>query len=773
MKRIRLSVLVTYICVMCVCNAQQNVENIFVERPTVALVLSGGGARGAAHVGVIRLIEEIGIPVDYVAGTSMGAIVGALYALGYTADEMDSLLMAQDWRRLLSNNVPRVMQPYAQREAERHYQISIPYENTVRMGASPRYRDAGIKVQGNSGKAFPKVLARPGIIDGQNLMNVFSELTIAYHDSIDYAELPRPFACVATDLVTGEAVVLDKGYIAESMRASMSIPGVFYPIYRGDQVLVDGGVVNNYPVNVARDMGADIVIGVDLNTGQTTAEELHSFAGIFERLIGTMGTELRYRNMADTDILILPDVGDYPVMGFDTLRLSRLIDIGYVTALQSKETLQALKARLDDYISPLPLLSDKGPDLGNPQTLLRLEEMRRLLTHIEVNGTDRASMLVLLAQNGIEEGGTFDETTLTNAIERIYGSGAFSAIQYHLTGSGPYTLELNVTPMPYNQVGVGLRVDSEDAAAALLSVGINRQKPSGPKLDLTTRLNINPWVEAHAAYAWHGMPQLNATLKYWFSDVNRFYSRSEHTFNYHYYGSDIYFSNLLSRNYDLRLGARYDNFMVHDLYREEFPELGYTNTKSQDSYIGMYVSLSNELFNTPYLPTHGYAYGASIAYNIDCSNYNTSNFWSIQADGSAAMPLGRHTVIQPTAYMRMLLGGNTPFIYGNAMGGYLRGRYLRQQLPFVGFTGCEFMKDKLAILRLDLRQQLLSQLFLTATVNYAYSTDGPFLSGEADHIWGIGAGLTYSTTAGPLSVNGYWSDMHHRFGAYLSFGYDF
>ena len=249
-----------------------------VSRPKVGLVLSGGGARGAAHVGVIRLIEEMQLPIDYVAGTSMGAIIGALYATGYTADEMDSLLMAQDWKMLLSNDIPRKMQPYALRIAKKRHQLNIPYRNSVPADNSVHYQDADIKVRRNGLRAFPKMLARPGLIDGQNLLNEFTRLTFVHHDSVSYSQLPRPFACVAADLVTGEGVVLDHGYLAESMRASMSIPGVFYPVYKGNQVLVDGGVVNNYPVDVARNMGADIIIGVELNTGVSTVSELHSFS---------------------------------------------------------------------------------------------------------------------------------------------------------------------------------------------------------------------------------------------------------------------------------------------------------------------------------------------------------------------------------------------------------------------------------------------------------------------------------------------------------------
>ena len=769
MKKVWSIVLAIGLCMAC--RAQQSIDVFGEERPTIALVLSGGGARGAAHVGVIRLIEEMQIPIDYVAGTSMGAIVGALYAIGYTADELDSLLMAQDWKMLLSNNVPRSMQPYAQRMAEQCYQVNIPYVNTLREERTARYRDAGIKVRRSSERAFPKVLARPGLIDGQNLLNTFTELTIAYHDSMSYARFPRPFACVATDMVTGDAVVLDEGFLAESIRASMSIPGVFYPVYKDSMVLVDGGVVNNYPVDVARDMGADIVIGVDLNTGSVNASELHSFTAIFERLIGTMGAEQRRRNLKDTDLLIMPKVGKFPVMGFDTLRLSQLVEIGYHTALQSKPQLEALKRRLSTRQD-----GESGERDGHSVQQMNdchLANLTCQLEEIVVRGTDRDDILTLLSQYGIEVGEPFDETVLAEAVDHIYGLGTFSSVQYHLLGDAPYTLEIVVTNNPPSQVALGLRIDSEDAAAALLNIGVNRLKLTGPKFDLTTRLSINPWVEAHAAYAWRKMPQLNAALKYWFSDVNRFYDKSSHAFNYHYYGSDLYLSNILSQDYDLRLGARYDHFIVHDLYREELPERSYTDTESHDSYVGLYASLRNNLFDSPYLPTSGYAYGLEAAYNLKNHSREGTDFFSLQVDAAAAFSLGRSTVIQPAAYLRLLFGDGIPFAYGNTIGGYLAGRYMHQQIPFVGLTGCEFMQRQLAVLRLDLRQQITPDLYLTAIANYAHSADNLSQMRDWCGLWGFGGGVIYDTTVGPLSFYAHWNDMHHRFGAYFSFGYEF
>lgn len=734
-----------------------------VDRPKVALVLSGGGARGAAHVGVIRLLEEMQIPIDYVVGTSMGAIVGALYATGYTADELDSLLMIQNWKLLLSNGVPRTMQPYSQRMAERHFQINIPYNNSVRAERSIRYRDAGIKVRkSNNLSAPPQVLARPGLIDGQNLLTEFTRLTLSYHDSLDYRMLPRPFACVATDLVTGNARVLQKGFLAESMRASMSIPGVFYPVYNGSEVLVDGGVINNYPVDVARAMGADIVIGVDLHTGKASADKLHSFTSIFERLIATMGSELHERNVHDTDILIKPQVVGYPVMGFDTVRLSQLITIGYDAALQSRGQLQQLKKRLDYY-----------PPSGeyNSSDYLQQSFDKFLIGDIRVWGCDESDFMSLIAQYGIKEGEEVSVDAIGEAVDYVYGLGTYSSIVYHLLGDVPYTLEFEVTPNPYNQVEVGIRIDSEDAAAGIFSIGVNRLKLSGPKFDLSTRLSINPWIEAKVSYAKHRLPQLNASVKYWFSDVNRFYDKRGHAFNYHFYGSDIYFSNLFSSAYDCRIGARYDYYLVHEIEREEWLQRSYTDQKSRSSYVGLYAMLRNDLFNAAYLPTRGYAYELEAVYYLDTRAKDS--FWALQANASVAYPIGNSLVLQPSVSFRCLSGTDIPLVYGNSIGGYLPGRYMRQQIPFVGITGCEFVQRQLAVLKAELRWEIAGNIYASGIANYAYSANHLRNVAHQHGIWGLGAGFIYDTTAGPLSLYAHWNDHYHRFGAYFSFGFQF
>lgn len=688
-----------WLCVVSAISAQPCTDTLTL-RPKVGLVLSGGGSRGAAHVGVIRLIEQLQLPVDYVVGTSMGAIVGGLYAIGYTADEMDSLFMSQDWKLLLSNDLPRRQQPYVQRMTRKCFQVNIPYEKGVFTENSALYRDAGIKVRRTSLQTFPKVLARPGLIDGNNLMEKFEQLTALYGDSLSYTMLPRPFACVAADLVTGREVVLREGRLAESLRASMSIPGVFYPVYKGAQVLVDGGVVNNYPVNVARAMGADVVIGVEVNSASITVRDLQSFSSIFERLIGTLGTELHERNVGDTDILIRPHVKQFPVMGFDTVNLRQLIDIGYLTALKSKPQLDSLKQHLDslcDVSRDAPLRAAAGATLSE-----------------------------------------------------------------HSNSTGPVTST--------NQVSLGLRLDSEEAASALLALHIDRLRLPGVKCDFAAHLSINPWAEARLSYAWSGSPRVNIAARYSFSDVNRFYDRRNYALNYHFLGTDLYLSELFSPNYDLRTGVRYDHYSVHNLVRSDYPS-SYTDTESRDSYLALYASLQGDMFDAAYFPTRGYAYSLDAAYHIKQRSSAGTHFAALQGHLTAAVPLGRSTTLLPSLYTRHLLGKNIPLIYSNAMGGYLPSRHLRQQFPFVGFVGCEFMERHLVISGIELRQRLFADAYASGIINYAYSSSTLTSSGQG--MWGTALQLAYDTTIGPLALCVHWSDLYHQFGFYFSFGFEF
>ena len=287
-------------------------------RKKVGLVLSGGGAKGAAHVRVLQVLEEAEIPIDYIAGTSMGAIVGGLYAIGYTPAELDSLLCTQDWLSLLSDQIGRENQYYSERQHTDRYiaRYSLSQESRV----------------------IPA-----GILPGESVMNMLNELTIGYHEMESFDDLPIPFACVSYDIVTGEEYVSRSGSLPMAIRASMSIPAAFLPVRTDSMILVDGGVYNNFPVDVVRQMGAEIVIGVDLYDGPYTIDEMGNMAEIFNQLTNFLGEEKYEINKDDVDLLLRPNLEGFSAASFTKAAIDTILMRGEEVARENWEEILALR----------------------------------------------------------------------------------------------------------------------------------------------------------------------------------------------------------------------------------------------------------------------------------------------------------------------------------------------------------------------------------------------------------------------------------------------
>ncbi|MBQ8592839.1 MAG: patatin-like phospholipase family protein [Bacteroidaceae bacterium] len=298
------------------------------ERKKVAVVLSGGGAKGVAHIRALKVIEEAGIPIDYVVGTSMGAIVGGLYSIGFTTDQLDTLVATQDWGFLLSDNTERNTRSLVNRENADQYLFSVPLNS---FGKSKHTKE--------------NTLFGGGVIKGRNIARLFTELTEGYHDSIDFNTLPIPFACVAYDIVKGDEVVFHSGVLATAMRASMSIPGAFAPIRLNGKVLVDGGMCNNYPVDVARQMGADFIIGVDVQDTLRSAGQLNSLTEIAGQIINLICVNKNADNIRDSDVHIKVPVHGYSAASFNKSAIDTLLARGEAAARANWDKLLVLKEK--------------------------------------------------------------------------------------------------------------------------------------------------------------------------------------------------------------------------------------------------------------------------------------------------------------------------------------------------------------------------------------------------------------------------------------------
>ena len=308
-----------------------NQENSPKTRKKVGVVLSGGGAKGMSHIGVLKVLEKAGIPVDIVTGTSIGSIIGGLYAIGYNAHSLDSMVRTQDWTYVITDKEDLGNQSLLDRKKLNTYLFNTG------MTFGKRDRGAG------------------GLIRGKNLAELFQKLFVGYTDSLDFnKDLKIPFACVATNIMDNSEVVFHSGRLPQAIRASMSIPAAFSPVRLGNMVLVDGGLKNNFPVDVAREMGAEVVIGVTLNGKPKTADDITGTMKIVGQIIDVNCVNKYTENKANSDLWMNVDPHGYSTASFTSEAIDSLVRYGEEEAMRHWDEIIALKKLIgiDDSFRP-------------------------------------------------------------------------------------------------------------------------------------------------------------------------------------------------------------------------------------------------------------------------------------------------------------------------------------------------------------------------------------------------------------------------------------
>lgn len=401
-------------------------------RPRIGLALGGGGARGIAHISVLRMIEELHIPIDCVAGTSMGALVGGLYASGMSVDDMEELVVSTDWKRLFDDSIERPERSFRRKQDDR--------EGLATIGVG--IRDGGIRVS-------------PGLLQGERILAMFERSTQGVSAIDDFDLLPIPYRAVATDLNTGGSVVIDRGNLAMAMRASMSLPGIFQPVEIDGRVLLDGGLANQVPTDVVRAMGADVVIAVDVGTPLMKLDRDASLLEVISQISGMMTTGNTGRQLAELregDVLIVPQLGDAVATG-DFTKAREALAIGAQAAEASRGRLASFSVAADRYEASLRARPQKAADLPVIE-FVRLE-----------NETDYADEM-LLSQVPIPIGEPLDSARVEARLLRAYGLGTLSSITYEVVREDGRTgVLLRARPKSqgpnYLQVGLTLNTDFE------------------------------------------------------------------------------------------------------------------------------------------------------------------------------------------------------------------------------------------------------------------------------------------------------------------------
>lgn len=752
-----------------------------VGHPRVGLALSGGGAKGAAHIGVLKYLVEQGVPIDYISGTSMGSIVGGLYAIGYTADQLDSLISNLDWSQYITGGLDRRYRSASSRMERSAYLLSVPFN----LGTL----DSNITEARRRGNGF--IASLPGsFMGGNNITNLFNNLSLGYQDSMDFNDFPIPFACVATDVISGEEVVMRSGRFPTAIRASMAIPGVFSPVELGGKVLIDGGMTNNFPVDVCQDMGADYVIGVEVSDAMATdASQLRSLPQIFNQLISVTVQAKSARNRGGCKIYLHPDISGFGTMSFNKSAIDSLVRRGYECAKEHAAEIEALKQEL---LARGRKVADEERE-RNGRRESSVENDRLALMSIDMGTMSESDKKWLLSKTKLKTGVPISGGDIIDAINIFKGTGAYSAVSYRLSdvkgqssvsqdSIKSYDLIFNFKPSPRHAFAIGARFDSEEAAAVLLNVGFNRNTLRGFKADVSLRLAQNFHLDLVGTYAARRFAKINLAYRLYNSRFDMGSLLSQRYYSTHFYRHDIsfFFSEFYLYRFSGTAGVDEEFLLFDRLQGGNALLFGDDNLRTGS--LGVFGTFKYDSRDDSYFARDGANVDLDARWRITNQSLAAPDSIKVPgfADISAAYqhyitPMeGRFTLI-PQLYTRFIIGSDYHFAYRNLVGGEMSGRYITHQIPFVGVLTPQQTDRCVTVVRFDVRCNVIGKHYITAMANYMASADAywHYFGKEYEDRYGFGLQYAYDSPVGPLSLTGFWSNVYKRFGVYLSLGYAF
>lgn len=729
------------------------------HRPTVAIVLAGGGARGTAHIGVLRYLEEKGIPIDFVAGTSMGGLMGGLYAMGYSVNQIDSLIRSIDWEVMMSDNIPRESYSYDQKRYNSTYLLDFPFDK----------------------KKFIKSLPS-GIKYGLNIYNLMSSMTVGYQGDLDFMKLPTPFCCVASEIVTQTEKHWTQGSLITALRSTMSIPGYFRAVRADSMILADGGTKNNFPVDVAMAAGADIIIGVELYMPRDYSE-VNTIADVLIQTTQFSGSlEAHNRAVKNSTVYITPNLAGYTSLSFSTEDIDRMIRIGYEAATVHEREIDSL-ARIVGR-GGRKMQNVKATDLGT---------MKVKITAVEYNGITDKEMRYFKDKIHIIPGEYYGKDAIELELATIYSTMAFSQVTYELhgepDGSG-YRLVYNCVKQPASSLGIGLRADTEEWISILLNGGFGRNKIYGSELDVTARLAISPYLKLDWHYTPIVGPMFGASLKSLYHSLNGDLSYTldvvgdgnngeiDDTESEQYYEKtwrnilDLYLADTHWSRINLRAGFRFEQTPYSNYFNSTGHFKGWHWTPI---YPYIYLQFAYDNLSDRYFPNTGIRVTASYDYNFQNAHYAAA---SVQG----AIPVCSFFHIIPALRNRFIFGLDGNEYMGNYVGGVMEGRYYDHQIPFIGFNGVTYCQDFLTVVDIDFRFKLIKNLYLSLVtaamhdgyLQEAYMPGGRMLRMNKHAIYAFGIKASYKTKFGPVQANVHWNSKNYKgVGFYVAAGYDF
>ena len=798
-------------------------DSIRQYRPTVGLVLAGGGARGLAHLGVIKYMEELGIPVDVITGTSMGGLVGGLYAMGYRHDQLDSLVRAIEWPIMMSDNIPNDYIGYKLRKYRDKFIIRIPHHyDDVDLAdrlKNERIADKMAEESGhNSTDMLNESIARMGLgmpdgfLYGLNVRNMLSSVTVGYQDSISFADLPIPYACVATDLYAMAPKYWTSGSITDALRSTMAIPFYFRAVRQNGEVLLDGGMRNNYPVDIAKAMGADIIIGSDMSIHREL-NELNSPVDFLLQTITLLASSANGPARAMLDLGVHHELKGYTMLSFDDASVDDIIDQGYRNALQQKELFESIAACV---------VGKPDPGVASHPAAINLAQQKVQVSGITFRGITEKERKAILHKDDYPSTTLFDRDMIELMLQKIYGSNAFEAVTYHLEGrEEPYTLVFDCQKGQTNDFAIGIRADTDETVAIALHYGLGTRRLTGMRLMADLKLGTNPQLSVDwGTKSRIGLPSYGVVLRTGLLNTQLGWMGDTHE-QLFYTALDGYLEDSRLKKGKVRIGVTAELAP----YEHRLTLVGMdSGWRWRDHWFSGFGNYVYDTFDDAFFPTRGvrialngrYVFaGAAWKQPDDMPDDWTEDdetisavfaprtragdeeggsdgpgpdvpddfykptpilpYGSAMASFEAAFTIGENFTVRPTVYA----GWNSINDYqmnirhAVVVGGFLANRYVERQIPFFGFANGFRSADNLTFVpQLDLRYRFLRKNYLTVRA-------GMFRRGETFQdmwhvfpIWAFGGEYSRQSVVGPLRLAVQWCPIT-RLTAYASIGFDF
>ncbi len=698
----------------------------------VGLVLSGGGAKGFAHIGVLKVIEEAGVRIDYIAGTSMGAIIGGLYASGYNAHELDSILKANDFSALLQDRLPRDASSFYQKENTGKYAISLPINNW-------------------------KIGLPSAVSKGQNVFNLFTQLTEHVHEVEDFSKMPIPFFCIATNLETGEEVVLDHGFLPEAIRASSSFPGLLAPVNMDGKLLVDGGIVNNYPINKLKEKGVDYIIGVNVQGELLKEDKLDNVPIILKQIASFQILNNFEEKIKMTDIYLRPDISEYNDFSFE--KEPEIVIKGEEAARK--------------YFSELQKIASKQINTKHHNTIFTFElNSKIVIKEIEINGNENYTDNYCMDKLKIKKGQAISKKNFEDGINALTATGNFKSINYQfIKVDGGVKINFKIIE---NEVSAFLQLGAHYDDLYKTGILVNFTKKHALfKNDFLSadfvigdniRYDIDYFLENGFNWSFGLNTRYNSFDKNLAIDIvpigqNDSNSGFKIPVNYRDFTTQLFLQTTLGNNLALRLGVehKYLNVFTQEIVNDDLEKIYFDNS----NYYNLFGKVTFDSYNTKYFPKKGFYFKTKyIIYLLSPNNIidDFDSFSQLYGRLGIAKTFFNKLTLHFISEAGITIGTNNNDIHDYHLGGNNE-NFINTFVPFYGYDVGELNESAFLKSALTIRYELFKKNFISFTGNYARLNEDLWNGGRIfeDTRSGYAIGYGLKSIIGPIELVYSWN----------------